>query len=380
MLVVAIMTVLFGAGSSAFGQQGVVNDRQADERPNIVFILTDDQRWDSLSASGNALIRTPHLDQICARGTRFDNAFVTLAICSPSRAACLTGRYGSINGVTTVGTTRLNRGERTFAQALREAGYAIGVAGKWHLHTTPEECGFEFASTCWSNGTWYDRQFNVNGKERVMPGFVDDVASAEAIRFVQRAVDESRPFLLWLCTQVPHMDHKYTWPAADEYLNQYAVGDMPLPESWNDDLSGKPDYLRVSRNRTQALKYGYDQPDNIRRHARDYYAGVQQMDAAVGRVLDELERMGVRDDTWILFLGDNGWMLGEHGMTSKVLPYEESMRVPMAIAGPSTTPRVSRELVLNVDLTATIYDLARLPIPEALHGRSLLPIVTVRAA
>ncbi len=332
------------------------------------------------AAAGNDRIRTPNLDRIAESGVRFDHAFVTLAICSPSRAACLTGRYGIANGVTSVGNVQLRSGERTFAHALGDAGYATGVTGKWHLKSTPEECGFEFVSTCWSNGTWYDRKFTVDGKTRVMPGFVDDVVADQSIRFIRESSAQDKPLVLWMCTQLPHMDHEFAWPAKQEFLGQYAVDEMPLPDTWNDDLSGKPQYLKTSRNRTQALKYGYDDPQQIRRHTRDYYASVQQMDAAVGRVLDELERLGLRDNTWIVFMGDNGWMLGEHGMTSKVLPYEESMRVPMAIAGPAVKPRVCSELVLNIDLTATLYDLAGLPIPASLHGRSLLPLLTGNAA
>ncbi|MFK8114280.1 MAG: sulfatase-like hydrolase/transferase [Rubripirellula sp.] len=347
----------------------------AAKRPNIVFILTDDHRWDSYGESGNQRLHTPNLDRIAESGTRFSNAFVTLAICSPSRAACLTGRYGSVNGVTAVGKTPLNDGETTFAHALGKAGYATGVAGKWHLKTTPQECGFEFASTCWSNGTWYDREFTVDGQRQVMPGFVDDVAASESIRFIEQSTKSQKPFVLWLCTQVPHMDGKLTWPAKQEFLDRHKTEEMPLPQTWNDDLSGKPDYLKTSRNRTQAIKYGYEDPSAIRKHARDYYASVEQMDAAIGRVLDEIKRQGLSDNTWILFMGDNGWLLGEHGMTSKVLPYEESMRVPMAISGPSTDSRVCAELVLNIDLTSTIHELAGLPIPQKLHGRSLLPMV-----
>lgn len=343
-------------------------------RPNFLFILTDDQRWDGYKASGNKRINTPNLDRIAEQGVRFRNAFVTLAICSPSRAACLTGRYGSANGVTGVGNVSLNKGETTFACALRDAGYKTGVTGKWHLKTTPEECGFEFVSTCWANGTWYDRKFTVGGVKKVMPGFVDDVTADESIRFIRQSKKQRKPFILWMCTQVPHMDHRYKWPAKPEFLNRYDIDEMPLPKTWNDDLSGKPEYLKTARNRTQALKYGYDKPENIRRHTRDYYAGIQQMDAAVGRVLDEIRDMKLLDRTWIIFMGDNGWMLGEHGMTSKVLPYEESMRVPMAISGPATKLRISDDLVLNIDLTATIYELAGLPIPKSLHGRSLLPI------
>ena len=351
-------------------------DSNADvDRPNIVFILTDDHRWDSYGGGGERAIRTPNLDRISSRGTRFSNAFVTLAICSPSRAACLTGRYGSVNGVTSVGKQPLNPGEQTFAEALSDVGYATGVAGKWHLKSTPSECGFEFASTCWANGPWYNRSFSIDGKTKVMPGFVDDVAASESIRFIDQAVNDDKPFVLWLCTQVPHMDHQHTWPAEQSFVDRYDAKAMPLPQSWNDDLSGKPEYLKTSRSRTRALEYGYDDPENIQCHVRDYRASVEQMDQAVGRVLNELDRRGLTDNTWIIFMGDNGWFLGEHGFTSKVLPYEESMRVPMAIAGPATKRRVSESLVLNIDLTATIYELAGLEEPDTLHGRSLLSIV-----
>ncbi|WP_286178182.1 sulfatase-like hydrolase/transferase [Rhodopirellula sp. JC639] len=338
--------------------------------------MTDDHRWDSYGSSSHQRIRTPNLDRIAENGTRFDNAFVTLAICSPSRAACLTGRYGSANGVTAFGKVSLNQGETTFAHALRGAGYAIGVTGKWHLKTTPQQCGFDFASTCWSNGPWYNRKFTIDGVTESMPGFVDDVAADESIRFIRESTSAGKPFVLWMCTQVPHMDHNHTWPAEQEYLDRHRVDAMPLPETWDDDLDGKPDYLQSARNRTQALKYGYDDPEKIRSHIRDYRASVEQMDAAVGRVLDELQRGARSENTWIIFMGDNGWLLGEHGLTSKVLAYEESMRVPMAIAGPSTVPQVSDRIVLNIDLTATIYELAGLDVPAEVHGRSLLPIVT----
>lgn len=352
----------------------VSNDSQVNH-PNIVFILTDDHRWDSYCAAESSRLNTPNLDRIAERGTRFTNAFVTLAICSPSRAACLTGRYGSANGVTTVGNTRLREGERTFAHDLADAGYATGVTGKWHLKTTPKECGFQFASTCWSNGTWYDRKFLVEGNRKVMPGFVDDVAADESIRFIRQAAKVKKPFALWMCTQVPHMDHRFKWPAQKMYLERHVEAEMPLPQTWNDDLSGKPEYLKTSRSRSRALAYGYDQPENIRRHVRDYRASVEQMDASVGRVLAEIRDRGLDGNTWVIFMGDNGWFLGEHGFTSKVLPYEESMRVPMAICGPGTKPLVSDELVLNIDLTATIYELAGLPVPAIQHGQSLLPIV-----
>ncbi len=345
-----------------------------EQRPNILFILTDDHRWDGIGSSGNERIHTPHVDRIAKRGVHFRNAFVTLSICSPSRAACLTGRYGSSNGVTALGgRSNLKKGEPTFARALQNTGYRTGVTGKWHLKTTPKECGFDFVSTCRGNGTWYDREFTIDGKTSQRPGFVDDVTADESIRFIRESQERKKPFVLWMCTQVPHSS-RGGWPAQEQYLNNYDVDEMPLPKTWNDDLSGKPEYLKTARNRTKALKFGYDKPEAIRKHARDYYAGIQQMDAALGRVLDELERRNLRDNTWIIYMGDNGWLLGEHGMTSKVLPYEESMRVPMAIAGPDTKRLTASDLVLNIDLTATIYELAGVPIPDTLHGRSLLQL------
>lgn len=343
--------------------------------PNIVFLLTDDQRADALGCLGNGLVRTPHLDSLAARGTRFDNAFVTLSICSPSRAACLTGRYGSANGVTTVGGARLNADERTFAHYLKTAGYQTGVVGKWHLHNTPQACGFDFATTCFGNGTWYGRRFEHSGEAVSTEGFVDRFIAEESLRFVRQCHAAGRPFVLWMCLQLPHMDKQYKWPVDPQLLARYDAQRMPLPESWNDDLSGKPAYLATARNRTQALEYGYARPQAIRQHAREYYAAVEQMDGAVGMLLEGLDALELTGSTWLLMMGDNGWMLGEHGFTSKVLAYEESIRVPMIVAGPGTLPRVEQRLVLNIDLTATVLDLAGVPLPGNLHGRSLLPLV-----
>lgn len=343
-------------------------------KPNILIVFTDDQRWDAFHASGNDKIDTPNLDSLAERGMRFTNAFVTLSICGPSRAAMLTARYNSANGVVTAGGGNLNKNEVTFAQRLKPLGYRTGVAGKWHLATTPTQCGFDFASTCKGNGTWYGRQFERNGEKVTAKGFVDDFIAAETIGFMEKAKAADEPFVFWMCTQVPHMDHKYEWPALPEYLDHYHTQSMPLTPTWNDDLSGKPAHLKTSRSRTQAIKYGYEDPEAIRRHTRDYYASVEQMDASLGRVLDALDRLKIRESTWILFMADNGWMMGDHGFTSKVLAYEESIRVPMMIVGPGVKPGVCDELVLGIDLSATILDVTGLDRPDKIHGRSLLPL------
>jgi arylsulfatase A-like enzyme len=343
-------------------------------KPNFIFILTDDQRHDAMGCAGNPIVQTPNIDSLAARGVRFENAFVTLSICSPSRAACLTGRYGSANGVTKVPGT-LNKGEKTFCHYLKDAGYRTGIVGKWHLGNSPAECGFDYAEFFRSNGRYYNRKVISDGKQVTAEGYIEDHNANKAIEFIEQ---DSSPFMLWLCTQVPHMDHTFDWPARQETLAKYSQNEMPVPETWQDDLKGKPAYLAQDRSRKQALRYGYDKPENIRRHFQRYYAAITEMDAELGRVLDAVDRLGLRDDTCILFMGDNGWFVGEHGFTSKVLPYEESIRVPMIIAGPGIRRRVDGNMVLNIDLAPTILELAQLEIPKDIHGKSLVPLLKGR--
>jgi arylsulfatase A-like enzyme len=288
------------------------------DRPNIIFILTDDQRHAAMSCAGNPLVRTPNIDTLAARGVLFENAFVTLSICSPSRAACLTGRYGSATGVTTVPGT-LNKNEKTIVHYLKHVGYRTGMVGKWHLGNSPAELGFDFATYFRSNGTYYSRQVIKDGEPVTAGGYIEDFNVQQAIEFIKDA--SSSPFILWLCTQVPHMDHTFDWPARQETLATYDASRMPVPQTWRDDLKGKPAYLKADRSRKQALHYGYDKVENIRRHFQKYYAVVTEMDAALGHVIRTIDEMGLRNNTYFILMGDNGWFIGEHGFTSKVLPY-----------------------------------------------------------
>ncbi|HOD81916.1 MAG TPA: sulfatase-like hydrolase/transferase [Phycisphaerae bacterium] len=380
LLQIATAAVATAAGLAAAGQsapaRAATTSSAAGTRPNFLFIFTDDQRYDALGCV-NPHARTPHMDALAARGVRFSNAFVTLSICSPSRAAVLTGLYGSANGVTTLGT-RIREHLPTFASRLRQAGWRTGMAGKWHLGNTPAEVGFDEHRYFTSNGAYYNRQVVVGGKKQKVPGFIDDWVADQAVDFMTRAAADRKPFVLWMCTQVPHMDHTMDWNPRKETLQRFDQDKMPLPATWNDDLAGKPPYLKTARSRTQAATYGYDKPEGIRCHWHRYLAALSEVDASVGRALDALKRLGLEDSTYVLLMGDNGWFLGEHGFTSKVLPYEESIRVPMVVAGPGIQPGVDDHLVLNIDLPATMYDWAGLPAPP-MHGRSLRPILERRA-
>lgn len=342
-------------------------------RPNFLFILIDDLRHDAVAALGNSSIRTPNLDSIANAGIRFKNAFVTTSICSPSRAACLTGRYGSRNGVMKLGE-KLREGEVTIAAQLKSAGYQTGFVGKWHIGPKPADAGFDFVSFFESNGPQYNRKVIEAGKEQVAKGYIESYNAARAVAFLEQAARTEAPFFLHLCTQSPHMTPKFQWESDAKTLATYDASKMPLPANWNDDLAGKPPYLANARFRTQARKYGYESEQAIREHWRGYCASVTQMDQALAPVLEALGRLKLNDNTYVIVMGDNGWMMGEHGLTSKVLAYEPAIRVPMFIRGPGITPSTADQLVLNIDLPATILDLATVKPQRPLHGASLAPI------
>jgi len=366
-MLTVVMLGLCGSGLVVLGAPST--------RPNILFILTDDQRLDSMGAYGNALIHTAHLDALARRSVRFTNAHVVMSLCSPSRAAILTGRYGSANGVTSLGSP-LRGGEKTFAQHLKATGYRTALVGKWHIGGTPAEAGFDFSCFFRANGAYFGRQVWDNGDAVKPPVHVDDYCVDRSIAFLEDTARRSEPFLLFHATQLPHMDDKHAWPSPDEYRDRYDPAKLPLPATIKGDLSGKPPYLESVRNRTQADIYGYADASKLQQHIRDYYAVVTQMDAILGRLLGAVDRLQLRENTWIIFMSDNGWMLGEHRMTSKVLAYHDSIRVPLMISGPGTQPRTEARLALNLDVAPTVLELAGIPRPSEFHGASLLGILS----
>lgn len=349
-------------------------------RPNFLFVLTDDQRYDAIGCAGNRIIRTPAMDSVAARGIRFSNAFVTTSVCSASRAAILTGRYGSVNGVPGLGGG-LREGERTFVPYIKEAGYRTGFVGKWHLENpSPSDAGFESSTWFVSNGPHYDRKVTEGGTQRVAPGFIEDYLADRAIAFLEDAARGPAPFFLHLCTQLPHMNAKFDWQPRPETLRLYDGAPLRVPANWRDDLSGKPPYLAEGRHRQQAQSYGYGAEAGVLKHLARYYAAITDLDRALGRVFAALDRLGVRENTYVVLMGDNGWFLGEHGFTSKVLPYEESIRVPLAIAGPGLRAGVRTEMVLNADLAPTLLELAGVGVPAAMHGRGMRKLLEGRKA
>lgn len=357
--------------TKAFGYQ---HDDHFAERPNFIFIYSDDQRYDALGANGNPIIYTPELDKLANQGVRFTNANVVFSLCSPSRAALLTGRYGSANGVLELGSD-LNQGEKTLAQYLKEAGYVTGMSGKWHLGKKPEETGFDFSVYFNSNGDYYNRLIFDEGNPIRPEIHCDQYCAARSVDFLEDVANSGKPFILFHNTQLPHMNGDLIWDAKEETKALYEVEDMPVANSRLDDLANKPDYLHTVRNFTQAKNYDYPNVLSIKEHTRDYYAVITEMDIYLLQLFESIEKLGLRDNTYIFFMSDNGWMLGEHGFTSKVLPYRPSTRVPFFVLGPELSPEINHEMVLNIDMAPTVLELAGIEIPTSMHGSSIVPLL-----
>ncbi len=343
------------------------------EHPNIIVIYTDDQRQDAAGFNGNKVILTPTLDKMAAQGIKFTNANVVFSLCSPSRAALLTGRYGSANGVLHLDSD-LNKNETTVASYLKTAGYNTAVSGKWHVGRNPADAGFDFYTFFMGNGTYYGREINDMGTIVKPQIHCDEYCVNRSIDFLKEAVNKGQPFFLFHNTQLPHMNHQLVWDAKKETLAKYDQAKMPVAKNRFDNLNNKPEYLKTVRNRTKSKDYGYPDSVAIQKHTKEYYSVITEMDEALVRLFDTIDELGLRKNTYIIFMSDNGWMLGEHGFTSKVLPYRPSSRVPSFILGPDIKPGINNNLVLNIDVTPTILELAGVELPENLHGKSFAAV------
>ena len=346
----------------------------APVKPNIVIIYTDDQRFQTIGAEGNSIIITPTLDALAERSLRFTNAHVAFALCSPSRAAMLTGRYGSANGVLHLNSA-LNESEKTFAQLLKDMGYQTGLTGKWHLKQSPKQLGFDHQVYFESNGTYYGRRIVDNGQELHPEEHCDFYCAQKAADFISGATHDEVPFLLVHGTQLPHMNGQLIWAARQETKDQYEVKDMPVPGNRLDDLVNKPSYLQNVRNRRKAFDYGYPDKHAIQQHTLDYYSVITEMDESFAILLSKFDELDLWQNTYVFFMSDNGWMLGDHGFTSKVLPYQPSSQVPMMICGPGIEAGISDALVSNLDIFPTVLSLAGIKLPTNIHGKNLTDIL-----
>lgn len=354
------------------------------ERPNLLFILTDDQRWDALGCLGHPFLKTPNLDRIRTDGALFANAFVTTSLCSPSRASFLTGCYAHTHGVMQNEKRDFDfTGTPSFAQLLQPAGYRTGFLGKWHMAGTSEpRPGFDYWLSFRGQGVYTDPVFNENGKEYKASGYMTDLLNEKALAFLESAPAD-QPFCLYLSHKAVHQPftpaprHEGLWPQAE----------LPEPPNYRDTFADKPEWMRNAYGVTSERVVN-DRPgtnaearpmppwDGKRKPALDYYRAIEAVDEGVGQILALLEKQGRLDNTVIVFAGDNGYFWGEHRRGDKRLMFEEALRIPLLIRYPKLVKPGStiERMALNIDLAPTFLDLAGVPVPSHMQGRSWRPL------
>ncbi|MDP2852311.1 MAG: sulfatase, partial [Gallionella sp.] len=338
----------------------------ADRKPNFLFVYTDDQRWDAMSVVQREhgergrfpWFQTPHMDRLAAEGVRFRNAFVTLALCAPSRAVFLTGRYNHLNGIAN-NRTPFPEDNVTHASLLRAAGYTTAYIGKWHMNgQRGKRPGFDYSASFVGQGRYFDCPVEINGESKPTTGWVDDVSTDFAIEFMRQ--NRAKPFSVVVGFKAAHGPFQPPERAKDRFANAQA---RPAPNlGLRPPFRVAPDAPEVTLNPVTA---------NLA-----YFRCVSAADDNLGRLLAALDELGLAEDTVVVFSSDNGYYLGEHSLGDKRSLYEESLRIPLLARYPRQFPRgkVLDEMVLNLDLAPTWLDLAGLAVPREMQGRSWRPL------
>lgn len=345
-------------------------------RPNFVFILVDDQRYDLAHCTGNPAAKTPNMDRIARDGVIFENAFVTLSLCAPSRAAFLTGQYGHCNGVyVNESRPELDPSIATWPKLLQEAGYDTAFIGKWHQGKGdyPRK-GFNHWVSFDGQGAYENPTINTDGKTEQVNGYMTDILSDAAMAWLRK--DRSAPFCLYL----PHKAIHGPFTPAPRHENLYTDAQFPHPPNCYDNFEGKPEWLKKGKTprNPNAPNAGEGLDQVVRKQLRCLAA----VDEGIGRILSHLARTGQLENTVIAFAGDNGFYHGEHGLGDKRSAYEESMRIPLIVSYPKMIKpgTKSEDMVLNIDFAPTMLDLAGVKAPESVQGKSMVPLLAGKNA
>lgn len=386
----------------------VTADEPAD-RPNILFIFSDDHARQAISAYGSKVIKTPNLDRLATEGVRFQNSFVTNSICTPSRATLLTGQYSHLNGVPVF--NRFDSSRDTVTRHLQAAGYHTGVIGKWHLGSDP--VGFDRWIVLPGQGAYWNPTFLVPGRQLTIKGHCTEITGDLGVEWLKtRPAD--KPFFLMLHYKAPHrawepdernkeLYRDKTFPEPETFWDEYATRPAALPfneQSVAKDmtrrdlkleppaglsgprlgewLNAKPTAVELTQSDgTMKTLTGKELVQwKYQRYMQDYLACVQGVDDSVGTVLDHLEKSGLAKNTIVFYSADNGWFLGELGLYDKRFMYEPGLHVPLLVRGPGVKAGVTpAQFVANIDLAPTFLALAGLPIPDFMQGRSLVPLL-----
>lgn len=365
---------------------------------NLVLILTDDHRYDAMSFAGHPFVETPHMDSLARGGAHLKNAFVTTSLCSPSRASILTGLYAHRHRVIDNNQSVLT-GLTFFPQYLQQAGYATAFVGKWHMGSDDDapQPGFDRWVSFKGQGTYWPNTngLNVDGRRVEQRGYLTDELTDYAVEWLEGRGDE--PFFLYLSHKAVHNDMlndgkhagRLLLPgvegpmgfiAAPRHAGRYADEPFPVAESMPftpRNYADKPMWVQNRRNSRHGVDFPFGNKIEVAVLYRQYMEALLAVDDSVGRVLDVLKRQGTLDSTLVLYMGDNGYAWGEHGMIDKRAAYDESMRIPLLAHCPELIPAgtVVEKMVANIDVAPTLLAAAGLEPPESYDGRNFLPLV-----
>jgi len=383
------------------------------DRPNILFIMADDHAAHAIGAYGSRVNQTPNLDRLAREGAMLRNVFATNSICTPSRAAILTGQYSHVNGVTMF--NRFDRTRMTVARLLQQGGYYTGMIGKWHLGSDPQ--GFDRWEILPGQGAYVNPVlYTATGEATYTGRYVTDVITDLALEFMTKR-PRNRPFFLMVHHKAPHRP----WQPAATHAAHFASRRIPEPVTFWDSYDTRTDALHENQQRVAADLTRRDlkleppsglagpelatwlatKPDTVttvrdgttvtlsgeplirwkyQRYMQDYLATIQSVDDNVGRLLAFLDANGLSKNTLVIYTSDQGFFLGDHGMFDKRFMYEESLRMPFLVRWPAAITRGLRSdaIALNVDFAPTFLDAAGLPASAEMQGRSLLPVLRGR--
>ena len=384
----------------------------ADNRPNILFIFTDDHAYQAISAYGSNRNETPNIDRLAAEGMRFTQCCVTNSICGPSRAVIQTGKYSHLNGFKT-NDDKFDNTQQTFPKLLQNAGYQTAVVGKWHLEcdATP---GYDYSEVLVGQGPYYNPIMIRNGKRVQHAGHTTQIITDLSLEWLDKR-DKSKPFLLMTQHKAPHRE----WEAYPKYYEQYKETVFPYPETFDDNYSGRGraaleqdmsiaetmslrdvkvntpqpflDSLTDEQRAGWEKMYGgrkaefeavKNDPVALKRwkyqcYMKDYMSCVAAVDDGIGQMLKYLDDHDLAKNTIVVYASDQGFYLGEHGWFDKRFMYNESFKTPLIVRWPGHTQSgsVNHDIVSNLDFAETFLDVAGVAIPADMQGRSLIPVL-----
>jgi arylsulfatase A-like enzyme len=374
---------LVAGGSAVVGlslagcQSGLIGGNAPKKRPNIIFLLTDDQRWDTMGCAGNPIIQTPNMDAMANDGVRFTNAFVTTSICASSRASIFSGQWTSRHGIKDFNTPfSPDALAKTYPMLLRRAGYRIGFIGKYGVGTQKDlpVDQYDYWKGFPGQGTYEHKDKNGNYKH------LTQIMGEQAIEFLQ-GCSEEQPFCLSISFKAPHVQdedpRQFIYDRA--YKDLYKDTIIPVPEKADPHyFEALSEFLQTSEARRR-WEIRFSTPEKFQESVKSYYRLIYGVDVVIGRIREQLRRLGFNDNTVLILIGDNGFFLGEYGLAGKWFPYEESIRVPLVVfdprAGKKLRGQTLSQMALNVDIAPTILELAGITAPEQMQGCSLVPLL-----